>query len=331
MRQRVTSLRFLLSFALPHHSTHPSTAPPRLSSPSPLFSDPAVLAPSSIFSFQPSPLLAPFPPTPHRPHLFLAFARSSDKPFPRFTSFLSSPLRPSVPPFIRFSLSILLLFPPPSPPSAERPTPFPSLLPAFSCYPSSSFSPPLSTASYSLHQRTHLFSDSRYSLRFLSASSLPHPLPLCVLSSSSIVFPSLPLSLSLPPPIYLSIYPLLVLILPISLSCCASPHRLTHPRSPPPRAAPALFSSVSLRPRNLNRHRVVVHRHRYRVSRAGRAICCYHQLFASLLVVGGVAAAACCEQGGRKDGRVGGGGGGGGYIEGPQGDGHRGLTVGEGS
>lgn len=33
MRQRVTSLRFLLSFALPHHSTHPSTAltpsPPR--------------------------------------------------------------------------------------------------------------------------------------------------------------------------------------------------------------------------------------------------------------------------------------------------------------
>lgn len=207
MRQRVTSLRFLLSFALPHHSTHPSTAPPRLSSPSPLFSDPAVLAPSSIFSFQPSPLLAPFPPTPHRPHLFLAFARSSDKPFPRFTSFLSSPLRPSVPPFIRFSLSILLLFPPPSPPSAERPTPFPSLLPAFSCYPSSSFSPPLSTASYSLHQRTHLFSDSRYSLRFLSASSLPHPLPLCVLSSSSIVFPSLPptLSLSLHLSIYLSI------------------------------------------------------------------------------------------------------------------------------
>lgn len=44
-----------------------------------------------------------------------------------------------------------------------------------------------------------------------------------------------------------------------------------------------------------------------------------------------MAATACCEQGGRKDGRVGGGGGGGGYIEGPQGDGHRGLTVGEGS
>lgn len=331
MRQRVTSLRFLLSFALPHHSTHPSTAPPRLSSPSPLFSDPAVLAPSSIFSFQPSPLLAPFPPTPHRPHLFLAFARSSDKPFPRFTSFLSSPLRPSVPPFIRFSLSILLLFPPPSPPSAERPTPFPSLLPAFSCYPSSflllylppltpSTSEPISSLTLAtpydfcrpLHSLTH--SLSVYSLH------LPSCFPLF-----------LPLSLS--PSTYLSIY--------LSVTRPHSPDfsfvlRLSTPThsSPisPPRAAPALFSSVSLRPRNLNRHRVVVHRHRYRVSRAGRAICCYHQLFASLLVVGGVAAAAaCCEQGGRKDGRVGGGRGGGGYIEGPQGDGHRGLTVGEGS
>lgn len=112
-----------------------------------------------------------------------------------------------------------------------------------------------------------------------------------------------PLFLSLPPSLSLSTY----LSIYLSVTRPHSPDfsfvlrlstpttRLTHPRSPP-RTAPALFSSISLRPRNLNRHRVVVHRHRYRVSRTGRAICCYHQLFASLLVVGGVAAAACCEQ-----------------------------------
>lgn len=176
---------------------------------------------------------------------------SSPPSFPRFRSFLRQTVS---------SFHFLPLFP-----SASIRPPFYPILSVYPSTLSTSFStfggetyslpisstrflllplllpPPLPTASYSLHQRTHLFSDSRYSLRFLSASSLPHPLPLCVLSSSSIVFPSLPLSLSLPPPIYLSIYPLLVLILPISLSCCASPHRLTHPRSPPLEPPPRSF------------------------------------------------------------------------------------------
>lgn len=249
MRQRVTSLRFLLSFALPHHSTHPSTAltpfPSAPPSPSPLFSDPAVLARrSSLFNLRPysppfHPLLAP---------IFSSLSRSSDKPFPRFASFLSAPPRPSVhqpfslPPFIRFSLSIhsfhLLLH------LRRRDLPFPSL------YPLSLVTPPPSppTTSYSLYHRSHLFSDSRYSLRFLSASSLPHSLTLSVYSlhlpSCFPLFLSLPPPLSLSPAIYLSIYPLLVLILPISLSCCASPHRPPDslipdlPLEPPPRSFP---------------------------------------------------------------------------------------------
>lgn len=208
MRQRVTSLRFLLSFALPHHSTHPSTAltpfPSAPPSPSPLFSDPAVLARrSSLFNLRPysppfHPLLAP---------IFSSLSRSSDKPFPRFASFLSAPPRPSVhqpfslPPFIRFSLSIhsfhLLLH------LRRRDLPFPSL------YPLSLVTPPPSppTTSYSLYHRSHLFSDSRYSLRFLSASSLPHSLTLSVYS---LHLPScFPLFLSLPPlslSLHLSIY-----------------------------------------------------------------------------------------------------------------------------
>lgn len=94
---------------------------------------------SSIFSFQPSPLFAPFPPTP-RPHLFLAFSflRQTVSSF-RFLSLCpSASIRPPTllpPPFYPI-LSVYPLFPPPSPPSAERPT-LPISLPAFSCYPSS--------------------------------------------------------------------------------------------------------------------------------------------------------------------------------------------------